>query len=262
MQRLIADSSPWGITYPHDSIPAPHRQEGRLLIVDGDASVRRTLHSTLYEAGFEVAEARTVEEMIALCHAVRYDAILLDFSLPGKRAIDVCRQLRCMLPRAAILLVSTDGDHERKVEALEAGADDYVTKPLHIRELTARMRSALRCIRNAAVQTDEPIVLGEIEVRPEQRLVLRRGEPVHLTPKEFDLLHYLMSHPGLTIARARLLHVVWGSEYTDQFEYLRSFVRQLRQKLEDDSANPKYLLTDNYVGYRFIDPAKTARSAN
>ncbi len=140
-----------------------------------------------------------------------------------------------MLPRAAIFMLSAHVDHERQIEALEAGADDYVTKPFHIQELTARIRSALRCIRAASAQSDEFIRIGELELHTERRVVLKAGAPVHLTPKEFDLLHYLMSHPGLPIARSRLLQVVWGSEYADQLEYLRSFVRQLRKKLEDDA---------------------------
>jgi two-component system KDP operon response regulator KdpE len=234
-----------------------NKQEGRLLIVDDDPPGRRTLHTALYSLGFDIGEARTGEEAVALCHIVRYEAVLFDISIPGKRGIDTCRELRRMLPRAAILLTSIHDDHERKIEALEAGADDYVTKPFHLLELAARIRSNLRCLRASNAPTDEPISIGGIELHPARRLVLKAGEPIHLTPKEFDLLHYLMSHPGLPIARSRLLHAVWGSEYADQLEYLRSFVRQLRKKLEDDSANPKYLLTDSHIGYRFIDPAQT-----
>ncbi len=259
MERLTSDALPFAPIYTHTKMAPASKQEGKLLIVDVDPSVRRSLHTTLYGLGFEVAEARSGEEAIALCHVVRYEAVLLDINLPGKRGIDTCRELRRMLPCAAIILLSVHDDYERKIEALEAGGDDYVTKPFHIRELTARIRSELRCIRTSAAQADEAISIGEVEIHPERRSVLKGGEPVHLTPKEFDLLHYLMSHPGLPIARSRLLHVVWGSAYADQLEYLRSFVRQLRKKLEDDAANPKYLLTDSHVGYRFVDPAQTAR---
>jgi len=159
-------------------------------------------------------------------------------------------------------MLSVTDDHERKIEALEAGADDYVTKPFHMRELTARIRAALRRSRASAAQNDELISIGDVELHPARRLVLKLGEPVHLTPKEFDLLHYLMSHAGLPITHSRLLHVVWGSEYANQVEYLRTFVRQLRKKLEDDAGNPKYLLTDSHVGYRFIDPAQAPRPAS
>lgn len=230
-------------------------------MVDDDPSVRRTLHTTLYGLGFDIGEAGTGEEAIALCRIVKYEAVLLDINMPGKDGIETCRELRRLLPRIAIIMLSVNDDYERKIEALEAGADDYVTKPFHMRELTARIRSALRRSRASAAQSDELISIGDVELHPARRLVLKSGEAVHLTPKEFDLLHYLMSHAGLPITHSRLLHVVWGSEYANQVEYLRTFVRQLRKKLEDDAGNPKYLLTDSHVGYRFIDPAQAPRTA-
>jgi two-component system KDP operon response regulator KdpE len=256
---LSTDSLPFATIYRDGRKASANKQEGRLLIVDGDPSVRRTLHTTLYSLGFDVSEAGTAEEAAALCHVVRYEAVLLDINIPGNRGIDTCRELRRILPCAAIFLLSLNNDYESKIEALESGADDYVTKPFHMQELTARIRSALRCIRASSARNDEIISIGEVELHPARRLVLKAGKPVHLTPKEFDLLHYLMAHPGLPVARSRLLHVVWGSEYGDQLEYLRSFVRQLRKKLEDDAANPRYLLTDSHIGYRFIDPEQAIR---
>lgn len=241
--------------------PAPAKQEGKLLVVDDDPAVRRTLHTTLYSLGFDIGEAGTGDEAIALCRIVRYEAVLLDINMPGKDGVETCRELRRLLPRVAIIMLSVNDDHERKIEALEAGADDYVTKPFHMRELTARIRSALRRSRASSVQSEELISIGDVELHAARRLVLKAGEPVHLTPKEFDLLHYLMSHAGLPITHSRLLHVVWGSEYANQVEYLRTFVRQLRKKLEDDAGNPKYLLTDSHVGYRFIDPSQAPRTA-
>jgi two-component system KDP operon response regulator KdpE len=262
MSVLNASPLPFMTTYGHGKEPPPGKQEGKLLVVDDDPSVRRTLHTTLYSLGFDIGEASTGEEAIALCRIVRYEAVLLDINMPGKDGIETCRELRRLLPRIAILMLSVNDDHERKIEALEAGADDYVTKPFHMRELTARIRSALRRSRASSTQTDELISIGDVELHPARRLVMKSGEPVHLTPKEFDLLHYLMSHAGLPITHSRLLHVVWGSEYANQVEYLRTFVRQLRKKLEDDAANPKYLLTDSHVGYRFIDPAQAPRAAS
>jgi two-component system, OmpR family, KDP operon response regulator KdpE len=260
MSVLNTDPLSFMPTYGHGKEAPANKQEGKLLVVDDDASVRRTLHTTLYSLGFDIGEASTGEEAIALCRIVRYEAVLLDINMPGKDGIDTCRELRRLLPRIAILMLSVNDDHERKIEALEAGADDYVTKPFHMRELTARIRSALRRSRASTAQTDELISIGDVELHPARRLVLKSGEPVHLTPKEFDLLHYLMSHAGLPITHSRLLHVVWGSEYANQVEYLRTFVRQLRKKLEDDAGSPKYLLTDSHVGYRFIDPAQAPRS--
>jgi len=233
-----------------------NRPEGKLLIVDDESSVRRALHSTLYSLGFDIGEAASGDEAIALCRIVRYDAVLLDVNMPGKGGIETCAELRRLLPRVAILMLSVNDDQERKVEALEAGADDYVTKPFHMRELTARIRAALRRARTAAAQSEEIIVIGEISLNPARRLVTKSGRPIHLTPKEFDLLHHLMSHPGLPITHARLLHVVWGAEYASQVEYLRTFVRQLRKKLEDDAGSPRYVLTDSHIGYRFADPSE------
>ena len=238
-----------------------NKQEGKLLVVDDDPSIRRALHTTLYSLGFDIGEATNGEEAIALCRIVRYDAVLLDINMPGKGGIETCRELRRLLPRVAILILSVTDDHERKIEGLEAGADDYVTKPFHMRELTARIRSALRRSRVAAAPGDEQISIGALELHPAKRLVLKAGEPVHLTPKEFELLHYLMAHAGLPITHSRLLHVVWGSEYANQVEYLRTFIRQLRKKLEDDAGSPKYLLTDSHVGYRFVDQAQAPRPA-
>lgn len=259
MSVLNTDPLPFAISYGHGKEVPTNKQEGKLLVVDDDASVRRTLHTTLYSLGFDIGEASTGEEAVALCRIVRYEAVLLDINMPGKGGIDTCRELRRLLPRVAILMLSVTDDHERKIEALEAGADDYVTKPFHMRELTARIRAALRRARTSSAQSDELISIGDVELHPAKRLVVKAGETVHLTPKEFDLLHYLMSHAGLPITHSRLLHVVWGSEYANQVEYLRTFVRQLRKKLEDDPGNPKCLLTDSHVGYRFIDPAQAPR---
>jgi two-component system KDP operon response regulator KdpE len=257
---LTPETTVFTPSYSHGKEVQTSKPEGKLLVVDDDASVRRTLHTTLYGLGFDIGEASTGDEALALCRIVRYEAVLLDINMPGKSGIETCRELRRLMPRVAILMLSVNDDHERKIEALDAGADDYVTKPFHMRELTARIRAALRRSRAAANHTEEVIVIGDVELHPARRLVLKGGEAVHLTPKEFDLLHYLMAHAGLPITHARLLHVVWGSEYANQVEYLRTFVRQLRKKLEDDAGNPRYLLTDSHVGYRFIDPAQAPQA--
>jgi two-component system KDP operon response regulator KdpE len=257
---LTPETTVFTPSYGHGKEVQTSKPEGKLLVVDDDPSVRRTLHTTLYNLGFDIGEASTGDEALALCRIVRYEAVLLDINMPGKSGIETCRELRRLMPRVAILMVSVNDDHERKIEALDAGADDYVTKPFHMRELTARIRAALRRSRAAANQTEEVIAIGDVELHPARRLVLKAGEPVHLTPKEFDLLHYLMAHAGLPITHARLLHVVWGSEYANQVEYLRTFVRQLRKKLENDAGTPRYLLTDSHVGYRFIDPTQAPQA--
>jgi two-component system KDP operon response regulator KdpE len=134
---------------------------------------------------------------------------------------------------------------------LEAGADDYVTKPFHIRELTARVRAAVRRAQTLDDKTNAIISIGDVDLDPARREVHKTGNFIRLTPKEFDLLHYLMAHAGLPITHGRLLNAVWGPEYGDEVEYLRTFIRQLRKKIEDDPGNPKYLLTDIQIGYRF-----------
>jgi len=224
---------------------------GRVLIVDDDYALRRVLHTTLFSAGFDVNEAATGEEAVALARVVQYDVVLLDLHLPGKTGIETCRELRRQFPRLAILMLTVTEEEDQKVEALDAGADDYITKPFQMRELTARVRASARRVRTPHANTETVIHIGEIELHPSRRLVSKSGQPVRLTPKEFDLLHYLMAHAGTPITHARLLNVVWGAEYVSQVEYLRTFVRQLRKKLEDDAANPRYILTDSYVGYRF-----------
>ncbi len=142
---------------------------------------------------------------------------------------------------------------EEKVLALDLGADDYVTKPFSTRELIARIRAAIRRVRAPFRAEDAPIEIGEIRLEPAKRRVKKRGQPVHLTRKEFDILHCLMSRAGRVVTYAKLLTAVWGAECREEVEYLRTFVRQLRKKIEDDPSNPLYLLTDVYVGYRFAD---------
>jgi two-component system, OmpR family, KDP operon response regulator KdpE len=232
----------------HSSVAS---SQGSILIVDDDASVRRALRTTLQTLSFNTSEAASGEQALALARATPYDVVLLDINMTGMDGHETCRQLREMLPRIAILMLSVRDSEEDKVYALEAGADDYVTKPFHIRELTARVRAAIR--RSQALEDNTTVILsiGDIQLDPARREVHKTGSFIYLTPKEFDLLHYLMAHAGLPITHGRLLTAVWGPEYVDQVEYLRTFVRQLRKKLEDDAATPKYLLTNLKVGYRF-----------
>ena len=229
------------------------QSQGKVLIVDDDGSIRRALHGTLHGMGFVVDEAETGEAALQLAGEASYDAVLLDINMPGMGGIRACRELRKSLPRLGILMLTVRDSEEDKVAALDAGADDYVTKPFKMRELAARVRAAVRRSSAAKVDPEAPIRIGEIELDPARRLVRKGGEPAHLTPKEFDLLRYLMTHAGLPMTHVRLLRAVWGPEYGGELEYLRTFVRQLRKKLEDDAADPAYLLTDSHVGYRFAE---------
>ncbi len=228
---------------------------GRLLIVDDDYSIRRALHVTLYAQGFEVTEASSGDEAISLARAIRYDAVLLDINMPGRNGVEVCRELRNLFPRLAILMLTVRSDQDDRIFALDAGADDYIVKPFHMRELTARIRAAVRRVQTPMAESEPRIRIGEILLDPARRYVEKAGQVVQLTPKEFDLLAHLMSHPGLPVHHARLLTVVWGADYASRTEYLRTFIRQLRKKLEDDPTRPRYLLTDSHIGYRFADAA-------
>ena len=226
---------------------------GKVLIVDDESSIRRSLHNTLQTMGFVVDDASTGDEALLLVRKSKYDVVLLDINMPGMGGIQACREIRKNLPRLGILMLTVRDSEDDKVTALDAGADDYITKPFNIRELAARVRAAVR--RSSAAQSDSEAVIqiGDIELDPARRLVSKAGAQVHLTPIEFDLLHFLMAHAGLPMTHVRLLHAVWGPEYGGELEYLRTFVRQLRKKLEEDPAEPEYLLTESHVGYRFAE---------
>jgi two-component system, OmpR family, KDP operon response regulator KdpE len=227
--------------------------QGKVLLVDDDASIRRALHTTLSALGFEIEEASAGEQAVSFVRTERYDAVLLDVNMPGMGGVEACRNLRRLAPGLPILMLTVRDSADDKIDALDAGADDYVTKPFHIGELTARVRSAVRRSRVIQGDTETVITIGDIELDRERRLVKKSSAIVRLTPKEFDLLYCLMSHAGKPLTHARLLTSVWGTEYGSELEYLRTFVRQLRKKLEDDPARPKYLLTESYIGYRFSD---------
>jgi len=227
--------------------------QGRVLLVDDDASIRRALHTTLSALGFEIEEASAGEQAVSFVRSEHYDAVLLDINMPGMGGIEACRIMRRLAPGLPILMLTVRDSENDKIDALDAGADDYITKPFHVGELTARVRSAVRRSRVAQGDSETVISIGEIELDRERRLVKKSGAIVRLTPKEFDLLYCLMSHAGKPLTHTRLLTSVWGTVYGSESEYLRTFVRQLRKKLEDDPARPKYLLTEAYIGYRFTD---------
>jgi len=225
----------------------------RILVVDDEPAIRRALRPPLMELGFTVVEASRGEEALQQLRASAFDVVLLDSNMPGIGGIETLRRIRLFAPRLPVLMVTVRDGEEEKVQALEQGADDYVTKPFSTRELIARIRTAVRRVRAPARAEDAPIEIGELRVAPARRLVTKRGQAVHLTRKEYDILHYLMANAGRVVTYAKLLTAVWGAEYREEVEYLRTFVRQLRKKIEDDPSKPRYLLTDVYVGYRFAD---------
>ena len=227
----------------------------RILVVDDESAIRRALRPPLAELGFQVSEASRGEEALQLLRASTFDAVLLDVSMPGIGGVETLRRIRAFAPRLPILMLTVRDKEEEKVEALDLGADDYVTKPFSTRELIARVRAAIRRVKSPIRAEDAPIEIGEIRLEPIKRNVTKRGQQVHLTRKEFDILHCLMIRAGRVVTYARLLSAVWGADCREEVEYLRTFVRQLRKKIEDDPSTPVYLLTDVYVGYRFADAA-------
>ncbi|HEY3625589.1 MAG TPA: response regulator transcription factor [Terracidiphilus sp.] len=225
----------------------------RVLIVDDEPAIRRALRPPLTAMGFDVVEVSRGEKALQVLRTDNFDCVLLDVNMPGIGGLETLRRIRVFAPRLPVLMLTVRDGEDEKVRALEMGADDYVTKPFSLRELVARMRAAVRRV-HAPVRTEEdPIEIGEIRLAPARRTVTRRGQAIHLTRKEFDILHCLMSRAGRVVTYARLLTAVWGADCREEVEYLRTFVRQLRKKIEDDPARPLYLLTDIYVGYRFAD---------
>jgi len=230
----------------------------RVLIVDDEPAIRRALRPPLTELGFVVTEAIRGEEALQLLRTATFDVILLDINMPGIGGIETLRRLRALSPKLPILMLTVlDGENE-KVQALELGADDYVTKPFSTRELVARIRTAVRRIHAPVRAETAPIEIGEFRLEPVKRTVTKRGVPLHLTRKEFDIMHCLMSRAGRVVTNSKLLTAVWGPNCSEEIQYIRVYVNQLRKKIEDDPANPVHILTDIYVGYRFADPRDKA----
>lgn len=226
-----------------------------VLIVDDEPAIRRALKVPLAALGFAVLEASRGEEALHVVAAHRLDAVLLDLNMPGIGGMETLRRIRARQPRLPVLVLTVHDEEDRKVEALDCGADDYITKPFSMRECIARVRAAVRRSRAPERTSDTPIIVGEIQLLPARRLITKSGERVRLTPKEFAILEFLMTHAGRAVTYSRLLTAVWGAEYRLEVDYLRTFIRQLRKKIEDDPSNPRYILTDPYVGYRFTDSA-------
>jgi two-component system KDP operon response regulator KdpE len=230
---------------------------GRILVVDDDSQIRRVMRATLAARSYQVGDARTGEEALERLRSETYDLVLLDMNMPGMDGLETCRAIRTGQSDSdlAIIMLTVRNTERDKVEALDAGADDYVTKPFSMPELLARIRAALRRAPASSESAPQRITLeGDIDIDFESRHVSVRGRDVRLTPKEFQLLRYLVAHPNKTIAHRELLQAVWGPDYGQELEYLRVFVNQLRKKIEPNPAKPKYLLTEPWVGYRFRLP--------
>lgn len=225
----------------------------KILVVDDEPQIRRVLRTALVAEGYQVSDARSGEDALERLREVRPDLILLDVNMPGMGGLEACRAMRNG-SEAAIIMLTVRGAEFDKVAALDAGADDYVTKPFGMAELLARIRASLRRVPLSPDGSPPVIVFGDVELNLATRHAAVAGQDVRLTPKEFQLLQYLVTHPDETVPHARLLQAVWGPDYSDQVEYLRVFVNQLRKKIEPDPAKPRYLLTEPWQGYRFQAP--------
>ena len=222
---------------------------GRILVVDDQAQIRRFMRTTLAGAGYEVGDARTGEEALDKVREFRPDLILLDFNMPGMGGLAACREIRTDTNVAVIMLTvrNSEGD---KVAALDAGADDFVTKPFSTPELLARIRAALRRVPSSP-SSPVRFRVGQLVVDFAARTVANGTSTEHLTPKELDLLRYLTQHANEAVPHRELLQAVWGPDYGDQVDYLRVFVKNLRRKIEINPEHPEYIQTEPWVGYRF-----------
>jgi two-component system, OmpR family, KDP operon response regulator KdpE len=223
----------------------------RVLVVDDEPQILRALETTLRGAGYEVETAATAAQALARAAARPPEAVILDLVLPDKNGVEVCRELRAWT-QAPILLLSVVSDEHDKVDALDAGADDYVTKPFGVEELLARLRAALR---RAGPDAEPVLDVGKLQIDLEKRLVTKGGTAIQLTPHEFQLLRLFAQNEGKLLTHRMILREVWGPAYQTESHYVHVYISQLRRKIEDDPARPRYLLTEPGAGYRLVNPA-------
>lgn len=227
--------------------------EARILVVDDDPQIRRVLRTSLEAQDYEVDEARNGEEAVERGQSGRYDVILLDINLPGMSGLEACQKIR-LRSEVPIIVITVRDSEKDKVQALDAGADDYVAKPFGMPEMLARIRATLRRHPLHTEPTTMHLRLGEVEIDFEARRVKTPTSQWRLTSKEYDLLSYFAAHPNRPIPHKELLSAVWGPDYGEEHEYLRVFVNRLRKKIEPSPKTPKYLLKEPWVGYRLDLP--------
>ena len=225
---------------------------GKVLVIDDEPQIRRVMRVILSGENYEIMKARSGEAALLRFREFLPDLVLLDLNMPGMTGLETCRAIR-ENSDVPIIVLTVRHEEEEKVEALDAGADDYVTKPFGKQELLARIRAALRRSPTSSVGP-KTFVAGDLEIDFEARKIRSGKKNVRLTPKEFDLLRYLVSHAGKPVPHRELLQAVWGPDYGDQTDYLRVFITHLRKKIEPNPAKPQYILTDPWLGYRFEMP--------
>jgi len=223
----------------------------KILVVDDEAQITRVLRTSLRAHRYEIRTAADGVSALDTFHDWKPDLIITDLQMPEMNGIELCREIR-KLSNVPIIVLSVKGEEKTKVEALDAGADDYITKPFGIEELLARVRATLRrSLSNPAEEIPAILSDGDFQIELAAHKVTVRGEEMHLTPKEFDLLVFLFQNRGKVVTHRAVLAAIWGGNFTEQTEYLRVFLGQLRKKIEENPSSPKYIVTEPWVGYRF-----------
>jgi len=231
----------------------------RVLVVDDEAAMRRGISVCLTAKGYAVEEAGSGEEALGLFHERPTELVLLDINMAGMSGIEVCRRIRSANSKTGIVMITVRDGEEDTIQALEAGADDYIRKPFRVGEMLARLAALTR--RSRVHEAPETPVLraGDLELDLKHLVLRKGGEEVHLSPIEFSLLQHLMQNPNVPIHHTKLLRAVWGLEYGQELEYLRTYIRLIRKKIEKDPARPEYIITEPWLGYRFRDPSSAAQ---
>ncbi len=219
-----------------------------VLVVDDEPQILRVMRASLPIRGYEVLTATSGEDALNQLNKQVPDLVILDLAMPEMSGLEVCRRVR-EFSSVPIIVLSAKGSESDKVAALDLGADDYVTKPFGMDELLARARAVLRRL---STTNDRVVAVGDVTIDIDERRVVVAGKEIRLTPKEFDVFKYLVNNAGKVVTHRALLQTVWGWESTDQTEYLRVFINQLRRKIESDASHPRYLITEPWVGYRFV----------
>ena len=225
-------------------------ENSRVLVVDDEPQITRVLRTSLSSQGYDIRVANSGEMALEIMKDWSPNLIITDLSMPSVDGVQLCRAVRAV-SQVPIIVLSVRDKEQQKVEALDAGADDYVTKPFNMNELLARVRAHLRRLPKLEEEAREAVEIGDFRIDLATRTVTVAGKELKLTPKEFDLLLFFASHPHRVIPHRTILASVWGANSTEQPEYLRVFMGQLRKKLEPNPASPRYLLTERWVGYRF-----------
>jgi two-component system KDP operon response regulator KdpE len=236
--------------------PTEHAEPVSVLLVDDDSFMRQALRVSLAARGYSVEEVENGEAGVQVVSQKPLDLVLLDVNMPGMSGLEACERIRALRPSIGILMLTVRDSEENIVAALEAGADDYVTKPFRFGELVARMRAVERRIRADAQPSIDIFRIGQLEMDLRRRTLKKAGRDVRLSPTEFNLLAHLMRRPGVPVSHSSLLRAVWGPEYGRELEYLRTYFKMLRKKIEDDPTHPVYIVTEPWLGYRLQDPSQ------